>query len=261
MGLLTDKIAFITGGARNIGLAIAERFCEEGAEVVIGDIDVKAGEQAKRHLAESGFSDVIFVELDVTDESSVEGALAAVLHAHGAVDILVNNAGIHFNRAVVDMGLEEWNRILEINLTGAMICSKVFAAQIVKQGRGGRVIFTSSQAGNRGYRYASGYCASKFGMIGLMECLALELAEQDITVNCVCPGNIDTEMWAGLVRQKSKLAGISEEAYRQREIDAIPMRRLGKPREVADAFVFLASPLASYISGETITVDGAELSG
>jgi NAD(P)-dependent dehydrogenase (short-subunit alcohol dehydrogenase family) len=94
-----------------------------------------------------------------------------------------------------------------------------------------------------------------------MECLALELAQENITVNGVCPGNIDTEMWANLVRNKSRITGISEEAYRQKEIDGIPMKRLGRPTEVADAFVFLASSLASYISGETINVDGAELSG
>jgi NAD(P)-dependent dehydrogenase (short-subunit alcohol dehydrogenase family) len=260
MGLLEGRVAFVTGGAKNIGFAITERFCEEGAKVVIGDIDKEAGGKALDELNCKDFQ-VIFVHVDVTSEKGVEEALTKTLAAFGGVDILVNNAGIHFNNSVVDMDLKDWNHLLAINLTGAMLCSKVFARQMIKQGRGGRILFTSSQAGKHGYKYTSAYSASKFGMIGLMESLALELSEVNITVNGICPGNIDTEMLSKLVRRKAAMMGISEDAFQNQMIDEIPMRRLGQAREVADAFVFLASSMASYISGTTITIDGAELSG
>jgi NAD(P)-dependent dehydrogenase (short-subunit alcohol dehydrogenase family) len=260
MGLLEGKVAFVTGGARNIGLAIAERFCEEGARVVIGDVDGKAGEQVALDLVGRGLN-AVFVRTDVTDEASLAKALAATLGTYGSVDIVVANAGVHFNSAVVDMPLDKWNWLMAVNLTGVMLTCKVFGRQLVDQGRGGRIIIASSQAGKTGYIHASAYCASKFAVIGLVESLALEMAEHNITVNGVCPGNIESDMLRNLIARKSALAGVSEQDYRKKMIEGIPMKRLGRTREVADAYLFLASPLSSYISGETINVDAAELSG
>ena len=260
MGLLENKVAFVTGGARNIGLAIAERFCEEGAKVVIGDIDVEVGQQVATELVGRGL-DAIFAETDVTDEPSLEKALAATLEAYAGVDIVVANAGVHFNSAVVDMPVDKWNWLMGVNLTGVMLTCKVFGRQLVEQGRGGRIVIASSQAGKTGYIYAPAYCASKFAVIGLIESLALEMAEHNITVNGVCPGNIESDMLRNLIARKSALQGVSEQEYRKKMIEGIPMKRLGQTREVADVYLFLASPLARYVSGETINVDAGELSG
>ncbi|UCH51386.1 MAG: SDR family oxidoreductase [Chloroflexota bacterium] len=258
--LLKNKVAIVTGGAKGIGLGIAERFVEEGAKVVIGDIDVETGENAAGRLRAKGH-DAIFATMDVTDEASIRGALDRCLDTFGRVDILVNNAGIELGAAVVDLERDIWEKVLEVNLTGPFLCSHVICPQMIKQGNGGSVIFIASQAGKRGEAYASAYCSSKFGSLGLMECLSGEMAEFNIRVNGICPGSVDTVLRHQSFEIEAQLKGINPEKYKKDYINNIPLRRMATPADIGDVCVFLSSPLASYITGESINVDGGELSG
>lgn len=255
--LLEGKVTVITGAAQGIGRSIAERFVEEGARVAIADIDEEAGTATAAELGDQA----IFSMLNVTDTYSINQTLQRCIGAFGGVDILINNAGVNAAQPVVELPRDEWERILSINLTGPFLCSQVFARHMIEQGRGECILFTSSQAGKRGEAGASAYAASKFGVNGLMECLALELAPHGIRVNAVCPGNVDTPMLNWLIDEIAENAGESPEATRQALLEQIPLGRLATMREIADTFVYLASPLASYVSGEAINVDGGELSG
>lgn len=255
--LLDGQVAVITGAAGGIGRGIAERYIEEGASVVIADIDEDAGAATADELGHAA----IFSALDVTDMQSINRTHARCIDTFGGVDILVNNAGINVARPVADLTRNEWERVLSINLTGSFLCSQVFARHMIASGRGETILFMSSQAGKRGEAGASAYAASKFGLIGLMECLALELAPHGIRVNAVCPGNVDTRMLDWLLDEIAAREGQASDRIRQQLLDQIPLGRLATTREIADAFVYLASPLASYVSGEAINVDGGELSG
>lgn len=256
--LLAEKVACVTGAARGIGLAVAERFAEEGAAVVLADRDTAAGEAAARTLRERG-GRASFAPVEVTSEKSLEECLASCLAAFGRVDIVVANAGVVYHAPLVATPRADWERVLEVNLTGVYLTCKVFAAHLQRQGSGGRIICTSSTAGRRGEAGAGAYCASKFGVIGLVQCLALELASHRITVNAVCPGEVDTDLHARLVEMLAREAGLAPEAYRARLEASIPLGRMATPRQVADAFLFLASPLADYITGACLDVAGGLL--
>lgn len=255
--LLEGKVAVITGSAQGIGRSIAERYVEEGAHVVIADIDEDAGTATAGALGDRA----IFSRLNVIETQSINQTLQRCVAVFGGVDILINNAGINAAKLVVELSRDEWERVLSINLTGPFLCSQIFARHMIEQGRGECILFTSSQAGKRGEAGASAYAASKFGVNGLMECLALELAPHGIRVNAVCPGNVDTPMLNWLLDEIADREGESPEATRQALLEQIPLGRLATTREIADAFVYLASPLASYVSGEAINIDGGELSG
>jgi NAD(P)-dependent dehydrogenase (short-subunit alcohol dehydrogenase family) len=258
--LLKDQVAVITGAGQGIGKGIAERFAEEGARVMIADLLVEQGTAIARDLNRKECP-AIFGELNVTDEESIRRALSRCVKEFGGVDILVNNAGINLAKPVVEMSRAEWEQVLAVNLTGPFLCAQIFARFMVQQQRGGSILFISSQAGKRGEAGAAAYSSSKFGVIGLMQCLALEMAPWGIRVNAVCPGSVDAPMLHWLIVELARREHLSAEEMRQKLVRAIPLGRLATPSEVADAFVFLASPLASYITGETINVDGGELSG
>lgn len=262
--LLKDKVALVTGGARGIGLAIVERFAEEGARVMIGDIAIDEGAACAQRLAQAGYP-VRFSPLDVTDAGSITQALDAAIKQFGGIDILVNNAGINSNATVIQSDPAEWRQVLEVNLVGAYLCSKIVAAHMAASQRGESIIFLSSQAGKRGEAGASAYAASKFGLLGLMQCLALELAPHGIRVNAVCPGNVDTPMLDWLINDSAHQDGLPVNEARQALLAAllktIPVGRLASPQEIANVVIFLASPLASYMTGESINVDGGQLSG
>jgi NAD(P)-dependent dehydrogenase (short-subunit alcohol dehydrogenase family) len=162
---------------------------------------------------------------------------------------------------VVDTLPEDWRRVIDVNLTGAFLTAKVCAAFLIEQGQGGRIIFASSEAGKKGEAGAGAYASSKFAIIGLMECLALELADHNITVNGVCPGMIDSDMLRWLAREQARGTGHTFDEVWQEFQEVVPMRRLGSLKEVADVYLFLASPMASYITGETINVDGGRIPG
>lgn len=246
--LLAGSSAVITGGASGIGLAVARAFHSHGARVVLADVD---GARAAAAADELGDGRARAVAVDVTDAASV-GAAADTID----VDIVVANAGILLLRTALDTEPDAWRRVLDVNLTGAFLTCQAFGRRLVERSRGGRIILTSSLFGVRGGAENAAYAASKFGMVGLAQCLAAELAPHAITVNAVAPGQVDTPMLDQLFADRAARTGTTPEAVRDRLLGHIPLGRLARPSEIADAFVFLASDLSTYVTGQTLVVDG-----
>lgn len=257
--LLTETTALITGGAGGIGYAVAKRFLEEGASVVLADVDQGMSDQAELRLrSEVGNfpGRLASVTMDVTDEASTEAAFDGAEALVGPLNCVVANAGVLFLGHVVDTPVERWRTVIDVNLTGAFITSKVACKRMIAHGGPGRVILTSSLFGVRGGAENGAYSASKWGMLGLAKSLAAEIAPQGITVNSVCPGQIRTAMIEKLSVDRSELRGTTPDEEIARLAATIPLGYLAQPSQVADAFVFLASPLSSYMTGEELVVDG-----
>jgi NAD(P)-dependent dehydrogenase (short-subunit alcohol dehydrogenase family) len=248
--LLEGRVAFITGGAQGIGRAVAERFAREGARVMIGDIDLDAARAAAEALpgAEA-------VQLDVSDPDAVERAEVACRDRLGPADVVVANAGILVLAPALELGLEAWQRSLDVNLTGAFLTCRTFARAMVERGEG-RIIVTSSLYGRRGGRENVAYAATKFGVIGLVESLAAELAAHGVMVNAVCPGQVDTQMMRELFVRRATLQDRSASDVADDLLARIPVGRLAGVEEIADVFVYLASPLSRYVTGQSLVVDG-----
>lgn len=242
------RVAFITGGGRGIGKGIALSLAGAGAEVVIGDIDRVLAEQTVEELKK--ISDrAIAVQLDVTQEESVAGAVKMVLKEFGKIDILINNAGIMFRTRILAISLEEWENTLRVNLTGPFLFTRAVIPSMKENGYG-RIVNVSSSAG-RSVSTLGGahYTASKAGLLGFTRAVAKEVASFGITVNSVCPGLIDTQM-ARDTTTKEEL---------EMFINSFPVKRLGLPEEIGELVVFLCSEKASYITGASIDVNGGDL--
>lgn len=255
-GLLAGSTAFVSGAAQGIGLAVTRAFLAQGASVAMADVQADAVRRAAADLAEEFSERTLALALDVTDELATERAADAVVERFGKVDIVVPNAGVLLLRHALDIGLDEWRRVIDVNLTGAFISATVLARRMVAQGGGGRIIFTSSLFGLRGGRENAAYSASKFGVVGLAQSMAAELAPEGILVNCVCPGQMDTAMIRQLFRERAALQGTSEEEVRAALEHRIPAGRLGPLSQLAGTYLYLASPLSDYVTGQSITVDG-----
>jgi NAD(P)-dependent dehydrogenase (short-subunit alcohol dehydrogenase family) len=238
---LNGKVALVTGGARGIGLATARAFAREGARVVIADVNA---EGARATAAELG-GEALGLGVDVADPASVAAMIEAILKARGRIDILFNNAGVGGNTPFLETRLEDWNRIIGINLTGAFLVAQACAREMVKSG-GGKIVNIASLSGQRGGNGRAAYGAAKAGLELLTKVMAVELAEHNINVNNIAPGAIETEM--------AKFA--HDQATRAAYNYLIPMSRYGTPEEIADAAVFLCSDEARYIHGHTLNVDG-----
>ena len=249
---LEGKVAFITGGAKGIGLAVAQALISCGARVMLADVESDLASQRAEELGMNAAS----TGLDVRDEAATEAALKATLECFDRVDIVIPNAGILLLKHAVDLSAAEFRSVLDVNLTGAFITASVFSRHLIEQGNGGRLVLTSSLFGLRGGKENSAYSASKFGMIGLMQCLAAELAQYDILVNCVCPGQMDTDMIRQLFRDRAEITGTTEMEVHKSLVDRIPLGHLGSLDKLAGTYVYLASPLSQYVTGQSITVDG-----
>jgi NAD(P)-dependent dehydrogenase (short-subunit alcohol dehydrogenase family) len=257
-GLLTGRICAVTGGARGIGKAVCERFAEEGAAVAVCDILDDEGATVRDALRAAG-ARAEYVHIDVADADSVEAGAAAVAETLGPPDVLVANAGILIQDRVLDMAETAWQRTLDVNLTGVFYCARTFGRRMVEAGRGGRIVIASSMAGIVGGAFYGAYAASKFAVIGLAQSMAVELAPDGVLVNCVCPGAIQTEMIEQVIHEQAAATGRSPDSLRSENLLPIALGRFGDPTEVADIYVWLASDLARYVTGQRVVVDGGML--
>jgi 3-oxoacyl-[acyl-carrier protein] reductase len=242
---LQGKLALITGGTSGIGLAIAKKFAEEGAEIVLFGKNPERGEAAKKEILEAyPSSHVRFFSVDVAKTASVETAIQAILEKGAKLDILVNCAGITKDQLLMKMSEEEWDEVMGTNAKSCFNTSRSIVRSMLKARRG-KIINISSVVGIKGNPGQVNYAASKGAIIAMTKAMALELASRNIQVNCIAPGFIHTKMTDALT-----------EAQKESILSAIPLGRMGLPEEVANAALFLASPLSDYITGHVLTVDG-----
>lgn len=256
---LQDRSAIVTGGAQGLGEAICHRLAREGAHVLIVDVNLEGAEQVAADIAGRTDRRAIAIETDVTNEAQVEATVDRAVREFGQLDIMVSNAGILISGSVDEFPAEDWRAVLNVNLIGYFLCAK-HAARVMKKRRGGVIIQINSKSGKKGSYKNSAYAASKFGGIGLTQSIALELAEHDVRVNAVCPGNLlDSPLWVdSLYEQFAERWGITEEEVRQRYVDQVPMKRGCTYEDVTDVVVFLASDQASYMTGQAINVTGGQ---
>ncbi len=243
MNELQDQVALITGAARGIGRTIALKFAENGAHLVLSDLDLAGAEGVAREIEALG-RQAISVEADVSNLEQADQLVKRAIEHWGRIDILVNNAGITRDSSLIRMDESQWDMVIRVNLKGTFNCLKAATRPMMKQKKG-RIINISSVVGVMGNAGQANYAASKAGVIGLTKSAAKELAGRNILVNAVAPGFIETEMTLAL---PEKII----ENYKT----LIPLQRLGRPEDVAEVCVFLAGPHSSYITGQVIHVDG-----
>lgn len=241
---LKDKVAIITGSARGLGEAIASTLASQGANIVVTDINGDAAKTTAAKIAETHGVQVLALEHDVSSEESTTKVVEAVMEKFARIDILVNNAGITRDTLLIRMDQTDWDQVIQTNLTGAFICTKLVAKHMIKQ-RSGNIVNISSVVGLMGNVGQANYCAAKAGLIGLTKTTAKELAKRGICVNAIAPGFIESDMTAVLSDEIKKIM-----------LGQIPLGSYGQPDDVANAVLFLTSDLAKYITGQVLNVDG-----
>ncbi|WP_040605108.1 SDR family NAD(P)-dependent oxidoreductase [Sagittula stellata] len=245
-----NKTVVVTGGNKGIGLAIAQRFSDEGANVVLASVEEQVMEAAK------SLPRAIGVVCDVTDKAAVVALYDKAQAAFGAVDISVQNAGIITIAKVEDLTESEWDATMAVNTKGAFLCCQEAIRRMRRNG-GGRLINLASGQARDGFIYTPHYAASKFGVMGMTQSLAKEVALDNITVNAICPGIIKTDMWDYNDRVWGKMLGdYGPGELMTSWVEGVPMKRAGEGKDVAGLIAFLASADADYITGQTINVDG-----
>jgi len=249
---LAGKVAIVTGGASGIGRAIAERYAREGARVCVADVDANAAVQTAAAIGGGAFA----AGLDVTHQPSIDALLGRVVETVGGIDILVNNAGIFSAGTVEEVTRESWGRILAVNTEGTLFTMQAVARQMIRQGRGGKIINMSSQAGRRGRAMVLAYCASKAAVISITQSAGLHLIKYGINVNAIAPGVVDTPMWDAIDFEFSRRDGRPPGETRRIVGEEVPLGRMARPEELGGIAVFLASEDADYIVAQTYGVDG-----
>jgi meso-butanediol dehydrogenase/(S,S)-butanediol dehydrogenase/diacetyl reductase len=248
------KVVVVTGASRGIGEGIARRFAAEGATVVVSSNEEQVHRVAE-DLRATGATAAAHV-VDVTDAAQVTEFYARVVRDHGQVDVSIQNAGVITIKPLAELTEAEWDLIMDVNTKGVFLCCQAAARHMVARGSG-RLINTASGQARQGFIYTPHYAASKFGVVGLTQSLAKELASAGVTVNAFCPGIIETDMWAYNDRVWGKLLGDYAPGELMAEwVRGIPMKRAGTAADVAGLVAFLASDDAAYITGQTINVDG-----
>ena len=255
MSRFSDKTIVITGASRGIGAALARRFAREGASVVVS-ANEQGAETVASDIVASGGKAIARIA-DVTNKADVVALYDAAEREFGGVDVSIQNAGVITIARIEAMTEAEWDKVMAVNTKGVFLRCQEAIARIRKHKRGGRLINTASGQARQGFIYTPHYAASKFGVVGITQSLAKEVAKEDITVNAFCPGIIDTDMWAYNDEVWGKLLGTYKPGELMAEwVRGIPMARAGTGEDVAGLVTFLASDDAAYITGQTINVDG-----
>ena len=250
---MTKKIAVVTGAGSGIGRAIATELAARDHTVVVTDLDLAAAEATAKELG----GDASALALDVTDAAQAKSVAEAVAQRHGAIDVWVSNAGISKMQRFLDVTPEDLRRTLAVNLEGIFLCGQAAAAAMIAGGKSGVIVNVASMAGKQGrVPYLADYVASKFGVVGLTQAMAFELAPHGITVNSVCPGYVATPMQTRELGWEAALRGTTEDKVRQLYAHDPPLGRLETPQDVARAVAFLAGPDARFITGEALAVNG-----
>ena len=277
MGWLDGKVAIVTGAARRrgIGRAIALRLAAEGADVAVTAVR-RAADSLPEHERQAGWTGVesvaeeiralgrraLALDVDVTKAGQVRSMVQQTIAQLGRIDVLVNNAGLALvagKKSLWEVDDDEWRREIDVNLNGVYHCCQAVAKVFVERGEGGKIVNISSLAGRVAQPQYGGYTPAKFGVIGLTQMLALELAPYRVNVNAVCPGSTDTDMMDGTFRRTGERMGIPFEMVKQGVKGFIPLGRQGAPAEIAAVVAYLCSPVADYITGQAINVDGGIL--
>lgn len=252
MGRLRGKSALITGAARGIGLAFAQAYAAEGAKVALADIDLDRASKAARDIGDAA----IAVEMDVTQQASIEAAVAETVDRFGQIDILINNAAIFTAAPIVEIARADFDAVFKINVAGTLFTLQAVARHMIARGGGGRIINMASQAGRRGEPLVAVYCASKAAIISLTQSAGLDLIRHGINVNAISPGVVDGEHWDGVDAFFAKHEGKAP-GQKKREVGAaVPFGRMGTAHDLTGMAVFLASDEAEYIVAQTYNVDG-----
>lgn len=252
MTRLAGKTALITGAARGIGLAFARAYVAEGAQVCIADIDIDRAQRAAEEIGAAA----IAVRMDVTDQPSIDAAVAETVERLGQIDILINNAALFTAAPIVDITRADYDRVMAINVAGPLFTLQAVAKHMIERGIKGRIINMASQAGRRGESLVAVYCASKAAIISLTQSAGLNLIQHGINVNAIAPGVVDGEHWDGVdaffARYENKAPG-----QKKKEVgEAVPFGRMGTAEDLTGMAVFLASDDAAYIVAQTYNVDG-----
>jgi NAD(P)-dependent dehydrogenase (short-subunit alcohol dehydrogenase family) len=249
-GRLADKVVIITGGNSGIGRASAVRFAQEGAKVVIGARNVETGESVVHEIKEEGKGEALFVETDVSKPMDVENLIKTAVASYGRLDVLYGNSGVKYVGTAPETSLETWQRIMDVNLSGNFYLVKYGIPELVKYG-GKSIILTSSELGVVGAKDLVAYCTAKGGIVNMVRALAVDCAPMGIRVNCLAPGPIETPMMRDWINASEDPKAIEELQTRP-----ILLGRIGKPEEIAEVALFLASEASSFLTGSIVVADG-----
>ena len=254
MGRLEGKSAFITGAARGIGKAFAEAYAREGAKVAVADIDFERAVETAKEIGDAA----IAVRIDVTNQESIESAVAETVTRQGGIDILINNAALFTASPIAEIDRADYEKVFAVNVSGTLFTLQAVARHMIERGKGGKIINMASQAGRRGESLVAVYCATKAAVISLTQSAGLNLIEHGINVNAISPGVVDGEHWDGVDAHFAKLENKAP-GQKKKEVGAgVPFGRMGTAQDLTGMAVFLASDEADYIVAQTYNVDGGQ---
>ena len=254
MNNLIGKNVVINGANTGIGKAVAMKCAKEGANVILAVRNRKKVENLQKQIKIIGRK-VVVIELDVTKKETIKSLINESKKEFNQIHVFFNNAGVSTMNQVIDISEEEWDYNMNVNLKGVFLCCQQQALFLIKQGHG-KIINNASMAGKRGASYLAHYAASKYGVIGFSKSLALELAPYGITVNCICPGFVKTDMQKREIEWEAKIRNISESKVKKEYIHMTPLGRLVEPKDVADTFTFLASDYSNFMTGQALNITG-----